>query len=114
MLHALANGVSCSLKPGRIFRRLFCRKDVNKGVAEMAKIYGASRSGFAAHFKSIVGVAPMDYLLKWRMAKASELLKESGRMISEVAFAVGYESETAFSTAFSRVVGISPSKYKNK
>lgn len=83
-------------------------------VNDMAKIYGASRSGFAAQFKTIVGVSPMDYLLKWRMVKASELLRESDKLISEVAFAVGYESETAFSTAFSRVVGQSPSKYKNQ
>lgn len=81
-------------------------------VTEMAKIYGASRSGFAAHFKSIVGVSPVDYLLKWRMVKASELLRETNKLVSEVAFSVGYESETAFSTAFSRVVGIAPSKYR--
>lgn len=82
-------------------------------VEELAHIYGASRSGFAASFKSIVGVSPIEYLLNWRMVKASELLKNSDKLISEVAYSVGYESETAFSTAFSRVVGLSPSKFRN-
>lgn len=83
-------------------------------VEELAQIYGASRSGFAANFKSIIGVSPIDYLLNWRMVKASELLRDTDKLVSEVAFSVGYESETAFSTAFSRVVGISPSKFKKR
>jgi AraC-like DNA-binding protein len=83
-------------------------------VEDLAKIYGASRSGFAAIFKSTVGVSPMEYLLNWRMAKASELLRDSDKLIAEVAFNVGYESETAFSTAFSRVVGMPPSKFRLK
>lgn len=82
-------------------------------VEELAKIYGASRSGFAAHFKSTLGISPIDYLMKWRIAKASELLKKTDKMVSEIAFNVGYGSETAFSTAFSRVTGISPGKYRN-
>jgi AraC-like DNA-binding protein len=61
-----------------------------------------------------VGVSPMEYLLNWRMAKASELLRDSDKLIAEVAFNVGYESETAFSTAFSRVVGMPPSKFRLK
>jgi len=58
-----------------------------------------------------VGVAPMAYLLAWRMALAKELLRRDGLGVSAVAERVGYASTSTFSTAFSRHVGQSPSRY---
>lgn len=81
-------------------------------LEELAKIAGLSRSAFAASFKSQVGSAPLDYLIQWRMAVARDALRREGRSISEVAFAAGYESESAFSTAFRRVVGASPKQFR--
>lgn len=83
-------------------------------VEGLAKIYGASRSSFAAHFKSMIGVSPMEYLQSWRMITAKERLRDSTKLISEIAYSVGYDSETAFSTAFSRVVGVSPKKFRDQ
>lgn len=70
-----------------------------------------SRTAFAVKFKKTVGRAPMDYLTRWRMTLAAERLQKAGTAISTVALALGYASETAFSTAFKRVMGCSPSTY---
>lgn len=80
---------------------------------ELAKVANLSRSAFAASFKEQVGRAPLEYLIQWRMAVARDALRRNTHSISELAFATGYESESAFSTAFRRVVGASPSQFRN-
>jgi len=77
----------------------------------LARVAGMSRSGFALKFKAQVGVAPMDYLTNWRIQIASELLGSGSQTVSAVALAVGYESESAFSAAFKRVMGCAPRQY---
>jgi AraC-like DNA-binding protein len=84
----------------------------NWSVADLAKIYGASRSSFAANFKANVGMSPMDYLQRWRMIHAKEALRHGHQRISDIAYSVGYESVTAFSTAFSKVVGQPPKSFR--
>ena len=56
-------------------------------------------------------MAPIDYLPSWRMALAKDALRRDGARLAEVAFASGYRSTSAFSTAFSRVVGCPPARY---
>jgi AraC-like DNA-binding protein len=70
-----------------------------------------SRSTFALRFKQTVGASPMDYLTRWRMQIAADRLANSGDPISVIAFSLGYESESAFSTAFKRVMGCPPRRY---
>jgi AraC-like DNA-binding protein len=70
-----------------------------------------SRSVFAERFSRIVGLPPMDYLLRWRMAVAKDALRSGRRRLAEVAFACGYQTVSAFSTAFTRTVGCAPSRY---
>jgi AraC-like DNA-binding protein len=53
----------------------------------------------------------MEYLLAWRMAVAKDLLRRADLGVTEVARRVGYSSASTFSTAFSRQVGQSPSRY---
>jgi AraC-like DNA-binding protein len=77
----------------------------------MAERAGMSRSTFALKFKAAVGTSPMEYLTRWRMLLAGEKLENSDDTISVIALALGYESESAFSTAFKRVMGCSPRQY---
>jgi len=77
----------------------------------LAAQIGMSRSSFALKFKAMVGLAPMDYLTRWRMLLASDKLVNSKDPISVIAPALGYESESAFSTAFKRIMGCSPRQY---
>ncbi|TDR47998.1 AraC-like DNA-binding protein [Pseudomonas brenneri] len=80
-------------------------------VQELAQLATMSRSAFALRFKQVVGAAPMEYLTYWRMLLASDRLKNSDDSVSTIAFSLGYESESAFSTAFKRVMLQSPRHY---
>jgi AraC-like DNA-binding protein len=81
---------------------------------DLARTAGLSRAGFALSFKKWIGVTPMEYLAQWRMQIACELLQEGDRRLAEVASAVGYESESAFSVAFTRIVGCRPGHYRRR
>lgn len=80
-------------------------------MAALANHATLSRSAFFQRFKREVGVAPMAYLLAWRMTLAKQMLRHKGERIADVAEKVGYTSTSAFSVAFSRCVGQSPGRY---
>jgi AraC-like DNA-binding protein len=80
-------------------------------LQELAERAGMSRSTFALKFKETVGESPMEYLTRWRMLLAGDRLVTSGDPISLIALSFGYESESAFGTAFKRVMGCSPRQY---
>jgi transcriptional regulator GlxA family with amidase domain len=83
-------------------------------VVELARAAGLSRSVFFERFSRAVGVAPMEYLLGWRMALAKDLLRRKPISVGEVAEQVGYSSASTFSVAFTRHVGLPPSTYARK
>jgi AraC-like DNA-binding protein len=76
-------------------------------VAALALEVGMSRSGFAARFGQLVGDGPIEYLTRWRMLLAGRGLLR-GEPVGALARSLGYESESAFSTAFKRVMGTTP------
>jgi AraC-like DNA-binding protein len=80
-------------------------------VASLAAEARMSRSVFSQRFTSLIGQPPMTYALHWRMAVACDALKFSGRSLDEIALATGYGSASAFSTAFTRTVGRSPTRF---
>lgn len=80
-------------------------------VAQLAREAGLSRSAFFERFSRAVGVAPMEYLLDWRMALAKDRLRRGGVTVAEVAGQVGYGSASTFSVAFTRHVGLPPTHY---
>ena len=80
-------------------------------VGELAKEAALSRSTFFDRFRREVGVAPMEYLLGWRMALAKNLLRDDRLSIAEISERVGYSSSSTFSVAFARRVGVPPAAY---
>ena len=80
-------------------------------VEQLAKKSALSRSAFYERFTRAVGMAPMEYLLAWRMALAKDLLRREEIGIAQVAERVGYGSASTFSTAFSRHAGVAPGRY---
>ena len=62
-------------------------------------------------FNRVVGIAPMAYLLAWRMALAKQLLRKKESSVADVAERVGYSSASTFSIAFARHVGQPPMRY---
>jgi AraC-like DNA-binding protein len=82
-------------------------------LEELAKAVGMSRTSFAVRFKAAAGVAPLTYLLNWRMRLAERELQTGSAPVGEVALSVGYGSESAFSNAFKRATGLPPKRYRS-
>jgi len=83
-------------------------------VASLAREVGASRSGLSARFTELLDVSPKQYITNWRMALAEDWLRDPTRGILEIALALGYQSEAAFSRAFKRETGIPPSAARRR
>lgn len=83
-------------------------------VGELARVAALSRSTFFERFTRTVGVAPMAYVLAWRMRVAKDLLRRDGASVADVAQRVGYGSTSSFSVAFSRHTGEPPSRYARR
>lgn len=80
-------------------------------VSELAKLVGMSRSGFAKRFTSVMGDSPMDYLSSWRMHLARLALIGGETRVSELAQKLGYNSDSAFRSAFRKETGENPRSY---
>jgi AraC-like DNA-binding protein len=80
-------------------------------VERLARRAGLSRAVFAERFVRLIGMPPMHYVLEWRVALAKDLLHGNQYSQAEVAERVGYQSASAFSTAFSRVTGHPPGHF---
>jgi AraC-like DNA-binding protein len=80
-------------------------------VKALAREAGLSRSVFSQRFTERVGVAPMQYVIEWRMTLAKTMLRQGSPALEAVAAAIGYRSASAFSTAFRRKVGCSPRRF---
>jgi AraC-like DNA-binding protein len=81
-------------------------------LQELANDVGMSRTSFAERFRKCVGMAPLEYLTKWRMTLARSDLRRSDDNLAKIAEKIGYDSETSFSAAFRRTFGHSPGKYR--
>lgn len=83
-------------------------------VAALATTAGMSRAAFAARFARLVGQPPLTYLTGWRMTVAADLLRNTDATVATVARTVGYDDPFAFSVAFKRARGISPSAWRRQ
>jgi AraC-like DNA-binding protein len=97
---------------GATLRLMHDHTDRHWTVGELGRAVGLSRSAFARRFRELVGESPMEYLSYWRMYKAGELLRGSDLQLSQIAQAVGYDSEAAFCHAFKRVLGVTTGEYR--
>lgn len=80
----------------------------------LARCVALSRSAFVERFTSLVGVPPIRYLTALRMEAAKHQLRDGSASIAQVAHAIGYESEEAFSRAFKRECGLAPTPWRNR
>ncbi|MBJ6764525.1 AraC family transcriptional regulator [Myxococcaceae bacterium JPH2] len=83
-------------------------------VESLASGVALSRSGFAARFTELVGMPPLEYLARWRMTQAAQLLRETELPLSELAETIGYQSEASFNRAFKRWEGSTPGVYRRE
>ena len=86
------------------FRKLY--------ISEMAKSVGLNKNYFSAFFKENIGVTPQQYIIKFRINKACELMSNSGLTISDISRSVGYDDTLGFSKVFKKEKGMSPKSYR--
>jgi AraC-like DNA-binding protein len=81
-------------------------------LEELARASAMSRTSFAERFRAVAGVPPLNYLNGWRMQLAQHALSDGDTRVGPLAVELGYTSESAFSNAFKREVGMSPLRYR--
>ncbi len=122
LIEALRGGGGTDASPGLVrgladarlahaLRALHAAPERAWTVADLAREATLSRSAFFERFSRTVGMAPMAYLLTWRMALAQDLLRRGVGSVAEVAERVGYGSASTFTIAFARHVGLPPGRY---
>jgi len=83
-------------------------------IKDLATQVGLSRSVLTERFTNMVGIPPMRYLAKWRIQIAAGMLSGGTANVATVAADIGYKSEAAFSRAFKKMVGVSPSHWRGR
>jgi AraC-like DNA-binding protein len=83
-------------------------------VADLAAKTGLSRAAFAARFAALAGEPPLTYLTAWRMTLAADLLRDTEKTVAAIAHEVGYADAFAFSVAFKRARGRTPSDFRRR
>lgn len=82
-------------------------------VEDIAAFCGLNRSYFGKIFHDTIGKSPQEFLMSYRMQKATELLKLTQLSIGDIGNAVGYSNQLHFSRAFKNVYGVSPREWRN-
>ncbi|HEY0198728.1 MAG TPA: AraC family transcriptional regulator [Rhodanobacter sp.] len=122
LIEALRSNAGTSASPGLVrgladdrlvlaIRAMHDQPNRNWTVAQLASEAALSRSAFFERFNRTVGIAPMAYLLAWRMALAKHLLRQNETGVAAIAERIGYSSASTFSVAFTRHVGQPPTHY---
>ena len=83
-------------------------------LQDLANLVGMSRYHFCSAFRRATGTAPYECLTRMRMDMARDLLAKTTLQVSDVAFAVGYCTASAFSSAFRKVVGVTPREFRRR
>ena len=97
---------------GRVLALLHEKPEAPWTLERLADDAAMSRSTLHERFVHFIAQPPMQYLAQWRMQVAAGLLRDTPAKVLEVALAVGYESEAAFSRAFKRAVGVAPGAWR--
>ena len=88
------------------------KKDIR--LSELASIMNISTMYFSNYFKQVFHISPKQYILNKRLSESQRLLLESDLSIKEIAYAVGFENESYFSEFFSKKVGVSALRFRNR
>lgn len=99
---------------GKALSLMHARPAHNWTIDDLARDVGLSRSVLAERFNDLVGIPPIQYLAQWRMQIAVGLLASGNTNIANIAAETGYSSEAAFSRAFKRMMGVSPSEHRRQ
>lgn len=93
---------------------LFIKERIDEPVMlqEMAAMVDLSLSRFKAWFKEETGTTPLDYVLRYKLNIACNLLENGERTIADIAFETGFQNQQYFATVFRKFMGMSPGEYR--
>ncbi|MCF3118334.1 AraC family transcriptional regulator [Streptomyces arenae] len=97
---------------GPALRALHAHPERPWTVEVLARAAGVSRATLTRRFGDLLGSSPMAYLAEWRMSLAADLLDAPDTTVAAAARAIGYRDEFAFSTAFKRHRGTTPTEHR--
>jgi RpiB/LacA/LacB family sugar-phosphate isomerase len=103
------------LPPRRLQKVLeHVRENIEKdlSVADMAEVVGMSQYYFSKLFKLSTGTTPHQYVMRQRVERAQEMLREGRSPLVDIASQVGFETQSHFTSVFRRLVGITPKRYR--
>ena len=83
-------------------------------VAQLANWCNLDRSYFGKIFRDTVLVTPQEYIIRYRINSACDLLRNTELSIGDISIQVGYENQLHFSRAFKKVMGIAPREWKKR
>jgi AraC-like DNA-binding protein len=83
-------------------------------LAALAAVAGVSKYHFARSFEAAYGETPIRYLTRRRIERAQDLLRHANLTVTEICMLVGFSSLGSFSARFSRLVGESPTVYRDR
>ena len=91
----------------------YIRQNIKEDLTleKIAEYVHLSSSHFSRIFKKETGYSPYEYILLVRINKAKHLLRTTRKSVKEIAFAVGYRSESNFCNSFTQRVGVSPADF---
>jgi len=78
------------------------------GLSDLAAVAGLSRNHFACQFRTATGLRPHEFLLRRRIQRAEELLRNGTMPIAEIAQTVGFQTQAHLTTVFKRFAGCTP------
>jgi AraC family transcriptional regulator len=92
----------------------FIRENIHKDISfhDIAAHLKMSAFHFARMFRHATGDSPHQYIVRCRVNRAKELLAETKLPITDVAFEVGYKTQSHFTTCFGRLVGVTPAAFR--
>ena len=99
---------------GRALALIHHRLSAPWSAETLAREVALSRSAFVERFTSLIGMPPIRYLTVWRLQTAKLNLRETSKTVAQLAHSVGYNSEEAFSRAFKREFGLSPTRWREQ
>jgi transcriptional regulator GlxA family with amidase domain len=84
------------------------------GVQDLARAAGLSQAHFSREFRRTFGESPHAYLLTRRLERAASLLRMTDRSVADICLSVGWRSIGSFTSSFTRMFGISPTRYRGR
>ncbi|MBQ9788624.1 MAG: helix-turn-helix domain-containing protein [Lentisphaeria bacterium] len=100
------------LKLSRVFNYIAKHIDEKISLTQLSKIVGYTPKYFSKFFKKITGISVSAYIIRCRIELAQSELKYSNKTLSEIAYEHGFCDATHFSKTFTKIIGVSPSMYR--